>query len=115
MNITAKEMHNAPGKAYREADKGETVIINHDRYPDKVFELTARERNPLPLLANSRMVITDKTIEFCNHDIKDEFAFPRIEHFVNGHFEGITSSPEVSKLQKERNDLLLSSLTEEKK
>lgn len=77
MNITAKEMHNAPGKAYREADKGETVIINHDRYPDKVFELTARERKPL--------------------------------------FEGITSSPEVSKLQKERNDLLLSSLTEEKK
>lgn len=47
MNITAKDMHHSPAKAYREADKGEKVVINHDRYPDKVFELTARERNPL--------------------------------------------------------------------
>lgn len=44
MILTAKDMHNSPAQAYREADKGETVIINHDRYPDKVFELTARER-----------------------------------------------------------------------
>lgn len=47
MNLTAKEMHNSPAQAYREADKGNTVVINHDRYPDKVFELTARDRNPL--------------------------------------------------------------------
>jgi hypothetical protein len=47
MILTAKDMHNSPAQAYREADKGETVIINHDRYPDKVFELTARERKPL--------------------------------------------------------------------
>jgi hypothetical protein len=47
MILTAKEMHNSPAQAYREADKGETVVINHDRYPDKVFELTARDRKPL--------------------------------------------------------------------
>lgn len=47
MNLTAKEMHNSPAQAYREADKGNTVVINHDRYPEKVFELTARERKPL--------------------------------------------------------------------
>lgn len=46
MILTAKDMHNSPAQAYREADKGETVIINHDRYPDKVFELTARDRKP---------------------------------------------------------------------
>lgn len=44
MNLTAKDMHNSPAQAYREADKGNTVTINHDRYPDKIFELTARER-----------------------------------------------------------------------
>lgn len=47
MNLTAKDMHNSPAQAYREADKGNTVTINHDRYPDKVFELTARERRTL--------------------------------------------------------------------
>ena len=40
-------MNKFPAKAYREADKGEVVTINHDRYPDKVFELTARDRRPL--------------------------------------------------------------------
>lgn len=44
MIITAKEMHHAPAKAYREAYKDGKVTINHDRYPDKVFELTARDR-----------------------------------------------------------------------
>ncbi len=47
MKITAEEMTKRPAQAYRSADKGESVIINHDRYPDKVFELTARERKPL--------------------------------------------------------------------
>lgn len=47
MKITATEMQIEPGKVYRAADKGEKVTINHDRYPDKVFELTARERKPL--------------------------------------------------------------------
>lgn len=79
MILTAKDMHNSPAQAYREADKGETVVINHDRYPDKVFELTARDRNPLPLLANSRMVITDKTIELCSHALDPESPFAREE------------------------------------
>lgn len=47
MMLTAKEMHNSPAKAYREAYKEGRVTINHDRYPDKVFELIARERKPL--------------------------------------------------------------------
>lgn len=45
MNITATEMQHSPAKAYREAEKGGTVTINHDRHPEVVFELTARERN----------------------------------------------------------------------
>lgn len=44
MKITAESLAKKPAQAYRAADKGETVVINHDRYPDKVFELTARER-----------------------------------------------------------------------
>jgi len=44
MKITAEKLAKKPAQAYREADKGNTVTINHDRYPDKVFELTARER-----------------------------------------------------------------------
>ena len=44
ITVTAKEFHNSPAKPYREADKGNDVVINHDRYPDKVFVLTARER-----------------------------------------------------------------------
>jgi hypothetical protein len=47
MNITARDMHHAPGNAYREAYKGDKVTINHDRYPDVVFELVSRKREPL--------------------------------------------------------------------
>ena len=55
MNLTAKDMHNSPAQAYREADKGNTVTINHDRYPDKIFELTARERRPIPVITNAQI------------------------------------------------------------
>jgi len=44
MKVTAKEFRDRPEKVYRAADKGEPVIINHDRYKDKIFNLTARER-----------------------------------------------------------------------
>lgn len=44
MKITAESLAKKPAAAYRAADKGDVVVINHDRYPDKVFELTARER-----------------------------------------------------------------------
>ena len=44
--VNAEEFNKKPGPVFRAADKGETVIINHDRY-EKVFELTARDREPL--------------------------------------------------------------------
>ena len=42
--FTAEEFSNKPQQIYREADKGNSVTINHSRYPDVVFELTARPR-----------------------------------------------------------------------
>ena len=47
MKTTAAKFKQNPQKHYRAADLGETVTINHDRYPDKIFEMTARDRNPL--------------------------------------------------------------------
>jgi len=55
MKITAETLAKKPAQAYREADKGNTVTINHDRYPDKVFELTARERRPIPTLNEKQL------------------------------------------------------------
>lgn len=42
--FTAEEFSNKPQQIYREADKGSTVTINHSRYPDVIFEITARPR-----------------------------------------------------------------------
>ena len=42
--FTAEEFSNKPQQIYREADKGNAVTINHSRYPDVVFEITARPR-----------------------------------------------------------------------
>lgn len=47
MRLTAKEFNKRPEQAFRAADKSEQVIINNDRYKDKIFELTARDRQPL--------------------------------------------------------------------
>ena len=47
MKTTADEFRKKPHDVYRAADQGDTVTINHDRYRDKVFELTARGREPL--------------------------------------------------------------------
>lgn len=55
MKITAEKLAKKPAQAYREADKGNTVTINHDRYPDKIFELTARERRPIPVITNAQI------------------------------------------------------------
>ena len=41
---TAEEFNKKPQEAYRQADKGEPVKINHNRYPNVIFELKARER-----------------------------------------------------------------------
>lgn len=45
--FTAKEMHNAPRKVYREADVNGSVKINNANYPDKMFVLTARKRGEI--------------------------------------------------------------------
>ena len=41
--ITAKEM-NRSGKGFRDAFLGNTVKINHNHFPDGIFELTYRPR-----------------------------------------------------------------------
>ena len=46
--VNAEEFRKRPRDVYEAADKGETVTINHDRYR-KVFELTARDREPLKM------------------------------------------------------------------
>jgi len=89
MILTAKDMHNSPAQAYREADKGETVVINHDRYPDKVFELTARERKPLLNLRNPQKVMNtlstdlgesiNKTAEIMAPAAKDIWPTPVVK------------------------------------
>ena len=46
--FTAKELNMHPLKVFRNADKGKEVKINHAHYPDKIFVLIARDRNPIP-------------------------------------------------------------------
>lgn len=45
--FSAKNFSNKPEPVYRAADREGEVKINHDRYKDKIFILTARERNPI--------------------------------------------------------------------
>lgn len=78
-------MHNSPAQAYREADKGNTVVINHDRYPEKVFELTARERNPLKL-SPSKVFL--EHMEKFDQIILDGSLSKSANHFVDGHCKG---------------------------
>lgn len=48
MKYTAKEFKQGKTQeAYNKAYKGEKVEINHDRYKDVVFVLSARKREPL--------------------------------------------------------------------
>ena len=44
MKTTADKFRKKPHDVYAEAARGETITINHDRYRDCVFELTARSR-----------------------------------------------------------------------
>lgn len=44
MKLTAKEFSKRPEEAYRAADRGEEVTINHGRYKNVIFILTARNR-----------------------------------------------------------------------
>ena len=51
----ATELNKSAAKVFREADINGEVKINHDRYPDKVFILTGRERRqPVKELENDR-------------------------------------------------------------
>lgn len=40
MKLTAEQFNKHPAQAYRAADKGERVEIEHSRYPGVVFVLT---------------------------------------------------------------------------
>lgn len=42
--FTATELNKEPAKIYREADRHGSVLINNDRYPHRIFELSARDR-----------------------------------------------------------------------
>lgn len=44
---TAEAFNKKPKPIYRAADQGKEVVINHNGYDDKVFVLTARDRQPL--------------------------------------------------------------------
>jgi len=44
MKITAESFNKQPALAYHKAEKGEEVVINHNRYPGVVFILSARDR-----------------------------------------------------------------------
>lgn len=45
MKIEAEKFNKQPAAAYRAADKGQAVEIEHKHYPDKVFTLEAKERD----------------------------------------------------------------------
>ena len=42
--FTAEEFNKKPAAVFREVDVNGSAQINHDRYKDKIFTLTARER-----------------------------------------------------------------------
>ena len=43
--FTAKQMHHAPAQVFRAADRDGKAEIEHSHYKDRVFELTARDRD----------------------------------------------------------------------
>ena len=76
--ITAEKFNKSPGSTYRAADKGEDVEITHNHYPDRVFNLTAKDR--VIKSDNSEYTVGDKIVfnslsklnEFVNERIEDE-------------------------------------------
>ncbi len=44
MKTKAEKFRKKPHDVYSAASKGDVVVINHDRYREQVFELTARDR-----------------------------------------------------------------------
>ena len=45
MRVKAEEFNKKPASLYRAADKGEKVEIEHNHYPDVVFELVTKEKD----------------------------------------------------------------------
>lgn len=45
--VTAEEFNKKPQQVYLEAYEGKEVVINHGRFPKKVFVLSCRDRKPL--------------------------------------------------------------------
>ena len=60
--IEAKQFHMKPSTAYRYADLNGSIKINHDRYPDKIFVLTARDRRE-GVSRNERLESFDERLE----------------------------------------------------
>lgn len=44
LQLTATQFRDSPEQAYRAADRGQSVEIKNDRYKDRIFELTARNK-----------------------------------------------------------------------
>jgi len=78
MKTTAHKFKKNPNCVYRHADLGGVVTIEHSHYPDKVFELTARERRAFK---GAECIVTDTTIEFFTEQpIDPEFVFVEKEY-----------------------------------
>lgn len=45
--VTAEEFNKKPQEVWLAAFEGKEVIINHDRYRNKLFVLSCRDRKPL--------------------------------------------------------------------
>ena len=52
--FTAKQFARSAAQVYRAADIEGSVRINNDRYPDKIFTLTARERGSTEVKEESK-------------------------------------------------------------
>ncbi len=44
VTFTAEEFNKKPAPVFREVDRNGMCLINHDRYKDRIFVLTSRER-----------------------------------------------------------------------
>jgi len=61
MKTTAHKFKKNPNCVYRHADLGGVVTIEHSHYPDKVFELTARDGRPFKV--GDRVELTSAGLE----------------------------------------------------
>ena len=58
--FNATEFNKKPAEIFREADVNDEVMINHDRYHDKIFILSSRaRRQPVVSLADEQKRVND--------------------------------------------------------